>query len=237
MSLSDSAVDRIRSNLKDVERHIAISRERSPRAAAGVRMIAVTKYAGIDRVRALLENGIQDLGESRVQQLMERVPQLPGSVTWHLIGQLQRNKVRAVLPLVSLIHSVASVRLLDQIRRTAAESGSPPELLLEVNISGESTKGGFSPEDLVSASSQLSAATDVSIQGLMTMAPRVDDPEQVRPVFRRLAELRHRLSDSTGLALPELSMGMSEDFEVAIEEGATMVRLGNRLFEGLAEDD
>jgi pyridoxal phosphate enzyme (YggS family) len=222
----------VAANYAAVLRRIAAACERSNRDPSSVRLVAVTKYASIEAVRELVALGHCDLGENRPQQLLERAALLKGSaVTWHLIGQLQRNKARKVLPVASLIHSVDSVRLLEALDRIAAEMSLRPRVLLEVNVSGEASKSGFAVEELRSVWKEVARFERVDVAGLMTMAPYSEDPETARPVFRALHELRNQLAASGPLPLPELSMGMSVDFEVAIEEGATIVRVGSRLFE------
>ena len=229
---------RIAENYERVRERIAAACQRAERDPDGVRLVAVTKYAELDWIRSLIALGVCDLGENRPQQLLQRAAALPETVRWHLVGHLQRNKVRPILPVAAWIHSVDSVRLLDRIERLAGELKLRPRVLLEVNISGEESKYGFAPPELQAHWPRIVAYRNMDIVGLMTMAPYVDDPEQTRPVFRQLRELRDRLRAAVGgsLPLPELSMGMSNDFEVAIEEGATMVRIGSLLFEGLAAE-
>ena len=223
MSLAES--------LTDVRRRIEDTCDRAGRDPSGVRLVAVTKYAPIEAVRELVALGHADLGENRPQQLLERAALLEGSgVTWHLIGPLQRNKARKVLPVASLIHSVDGLRLLESLYRLAEELSLRPRLLLEVNVSGEATKHGFRPEELRATWPQVAGFGRLDIAGLMTMAPYSDDPEASRPVFRSLRRLRDDLAAAGPFPLPELSMGMSGDFEVAIEEGATVVRVGSSLF-------
>lgn len=226
----------IHANLNAVRASIAAACERSGRPRESVTLIAVTKYAELDWMRALYDQGIRDFGESRPQQLAERRPLFPGDVRWHLIGHLQRNKARKVLPLAHRIHSVDTVRLLDAVDRLGEELSLRPDVLLEVNVSGESAKDGFSPAALLAQWNAVAGFTHLRLRGLMTMAPLTDDPEHARPVFRRLRELRDELQAGAPphVHLNELSMGMSGDFEVAIEEGATMVRVGSRLFDGLS---
>ena len=156
-------------------------------------------------------------------------------VRWHFIGHLQRNKVKPVLPLTTLIHSVDSQRLLERISEVAVELSHRPRVLLEVNVSGEASKDGLTIADLTSQWDTLQAVPNVDVVGLMTMAPLADDPEAARPVFRELRQLRDQLAARAAphVRLTELSMGMSGDFAVAIDEGATLVRIGSRLFEGL----
>ncbi|TXT35729.1 MAG: hypothetical protein FD138_1237, partial [Planctomycetota bacterium] len=188
-------------------------------------------------VRRLVELGVHNLAESRPQQLVERAEQFPSDIRWHLIGHLQRNKVKQVLPRAAVVHSVDSLRLLERIGEVAVDLSLRPRVLLEVNVSGESAKDGLSVTELTSQWDALQAVPNVDLVGLMTMAPLVDDPEAARPVFRELRQLRDNLAARAAphVQLTELSMGMSGDFAVAIEEGATLVRIGSRLFEGLED--
>jgi pyridoxal phosphate enzyme (YggS family) len=173
------------------------------------------------------------LGENRPQQLVERAGLVTGA-QWHLVGQLQRNKVRSVLPHVALIHSVDSLRLLQRISDVSGELQRTTQLLLQVSVSGEASKQGIAPVELLRTWGEFATAPHVSIAGLMTMAPLADDPEESRPTFRGLRELRDKLQRLPGQPrLPILSMGMSHDMDVAVEEGATLVRIGSALFEGL----
>lgn len=179
--------------------------------------------------------GQTDLGENRPQQLVERAGKLKRRATWHLIGHLQTNKAKLVLPVAPWIHSIDSVKLLTLIDRLAGELSWRPKLLLEVNVTGETTKQGFVPDELRAGWPSVLACRHVDVVGLMTMAPASEDPESARPAFRQLRELRDelRVPSSAELPLPHLSMGMTGDFEVAIEEGATFVRIGSALFDGL----
>lgn len=198
--------------------------------------MAVTKYAELSWIRELVDLGQIHLGESRPQQLAARAAEFPSWVQWHLIGHLQRNKAALVLPRVALIHSVDSLRLLDQLEKEAQTLKLQRDVLLEVNVSGEASKDGLDPADVLDLADRLQRLEGIRPRGLMTMAPLLDDPEEARPFFRRLRELRDELQQRTGLPLPELSMGMSGDFEPAIEEGATLVRIGSRLFSGLLRE-
>ena len=223
--------ERLQANLAAINSRIQAACERCNRSAADVQLIAVTKYAPLEAVAALVQLGVFALGESRPQQLLTRAEQLE-HVHWHLIGHLQRNKVRPILPHVELIHSVDSFRLAERISAIAVELGLKTRMLLEVNISGEAAKGGFEPDELRSSWQELQQLPSIQIDGLMTMAPLSDDPEEARPTFQGLRLLRNELQTNE-YPLPHLSMGMSGDFEIAIDEGATLIRLGSVLFEGL----
>ena len=229
--------ERISENHRAVRQRIEAACARAGREPAGVGLVAVTKYARLEWVRALVGLRVVELGESRPQQLVARSHELLEPVHWHLIGHLQRNKVRATLPVTELIHSADSVRLLEAIERIAGELDLRPRVLIEVNLTGEEAKHGFRAEELEAAWGELLRLERVRIEGLMTMAAYADDPEQARPTFARLRELRDRLQSASRAGaratLPELSMGMTGDFEVAIEEGATLVRIGSALWEGL----
>lgn len=228
----------ISENLQSIQNRIAACCHRSGRSPDDVTLVAVTKYAELDWVRTLVELGVTDLGEARPQQLVLRARQLPASVRWHLIGHLQRNKSEDVLAVTSLIHSVDSVRLFDHLAKLGNSLEQRPRILLEVNVSGESSKDGFDPESLLNAWSHLGECQSLEIAGLMTMAPLSESAEVARPVFRQLRDLRDELCSKANdkILMKELSMGMSGDFEVAIEEGATIIRIGSSLFEGLASD-
>jgi len=234
--LSPQQAEQLSRNLNQVRTRIRQAAERSGRSEQDVELVAVTKSSSWDAILSLLELKHSTLGENRPQQLIERAnslnlerPDLP--VRWHLIGQLQRNKVRSILPLPALIHSVDSVRLLDRIEDVSAETGDTPQLLLQVNISQEASKSGFSVNDVRETISQITQWPHLAIRGLMTMAPLTDDVPVIRAVFQNLRTLRDELATQTH-PLPELSMGMSGDYEIAIEEGATLVRIGSAIFEG-----
>ena len=231
MSIVES---RIAENLARVRARIDAACRRAGRAAADVLLVAVTKSARLEWIEALIAQGVRDLGESRPQQLLERAAQITTPVHWHLIGHLQRNKVRKILPVAESVHSIDSLSLATRVDGLSAELGLRPRLLLEVNVSGEASKDGFAPEQLEADWTALSTLSHVEIRGLMTMAPFSDEPENSRATFQRLRELRDRLGAGAA-QLAELSMGMSGDFEVAIEEGATMIRVGTSLFEALPQ--
>jgi pyridoxal phosphate enzyme (YggS family) len=232
MSIFES---RIAENLARVRARIDAACRRAGRTATDVLLVAVTKSARLEWIEALIAQGVRDLGESRPQQLLERAAQITTSVQWHLIGHLQRNKVRKILPVAESVHSIDSLSLATRVDGLSAELGLRPRLLLEVNVLGEASKDGFAPEQLEADWAALGTLSHVEIRGLMTMAPLSDDPETSRATFQRLRELRDRLAARPGSPpLVDLSMGMSGDFDVAIEEGATMIRVGTSLFEGLA---
>jgi pyridoxal phosphate enzyme (YggS family) len=228
----------ISSNYHSLRQRIGAACRRAGRDPASVMLVAVTKYAQLDWVRCLVELGVVELGESRPQQLVQRAHELGGCVHWHLIGNLQRNKVRSVLPHLTLLHAADSLRLLDSIDRIAQELNVRPRVLVEVNLSREEGKHGFAADELIIAWDEILKLQQIEIEGLMTMAAYSPDPEQARPAFVRLRELRDELrirsDEKTKLQLKHLSMGMTGDFEVAIEEGATIVRIGSSLWEGLS---
>ena len=194
-------------------------------------LVAVTKTVGVDRIREAVVCGLRVLGENRVQEARAKVPEVPG-VSWHLVGSLQRNKVKEALRLFEVIHSLDSLGLAEEIsRRAEGGSSSPLEALVQVNISGEPQKHGVPPEDAAGLLVQALRLPGLRVRGLMGMGPLVPDPEAARPYFRRLREVRDRLRETLDVeGLEDLSMGMTDDFEVAIEEGATIVRVGRALF-------
>lgn len=223
-------------NLARVRDRIAAAATRVGRSPDQILLVAVTKTVDVPVVRTLVELGQHDLGENRPQELWRKAAALPpDGVRWHLVGHLQRNKVRRTLPLTALIHSVDSVRLAREIQKEAERQDLSPRVLLEVNMSREPQKHGFAPEEMPDVLAQLADCTRLRILGLMTMAAWHEDPAAARPTFAGLRELRDRLRSVAppNCQLDHLSMGMSHDFEVAIEEGATIVRIGTALFEGL----
>ncbi len=204
--------------------------ERAGRNASSVKLVAVSKTHPADAVAMVAATGQRLFGESRVQEAREKIPCCPQELEWHFIGHLQKNKVRQALPLFDVFHSLDSVTLARNLSRVAEETGRQIRGLIEVNISGEATKHGFTPEVLRAELSSLIALPALHIIGLMTMAPYSENPEEARPVFRQLRELREEMQNAHGHPLPDLSMGMSGDFEIAIEEGSTLVRVGTAIF-------
>ncbi len=225
----------IAENVARIRERIARAAQRSGRATELITLVAVTKYVSAEIIRPLVAADCLELGESRPQQLWEKAAALADlPIRWHLIGHLQRNKVRRTLPLAALIHSVDSRRLIAAIDKEANGKGPIP-ILLEVNVSGESAKHGLSPEQIEPLLADLPNYANVSVRGLMCMAGLEGGPEEARRDFAVLRRLRDYLRPSCppGVTLDELSMGMSGDFEEAIEEGATIVRIGSALFEGV----
>ncbi len=227
---------RIAENLARVRQCIAEAARASGRSPEAVTLVAVTKYVGVEEAAALVEAGCRQLGESRPQQLWQKVPALENlGIGWHLIGHLQRNKVQRTLPLVDMVQSVDSRRLAVAIEECAAELGRKVPVLLEVNISGEGAKQGLEPSEVEPLLAELAGLTHVEVRGLMGMASLEGGLDAARRDFARLRDLRDRLRGNCppSVALDELSMGMSGDYEVAIEEGATIVRVGSALFEDI----
>ena len=225
---------KIAANVQRIRQRIADAAQRSGRAAGDVTLVAVTKYVDADAARAVVRAGCQDLGESRPQQLWEKAGDLSDvPVRWHLIGHLQRNKLRRTIPLVHLLHSVDSQRLLQALDDEGQRTQRTIHALLEVNISRDSAKHGFDPADSDSLCRWLEACSYVRVMGLMGMAGIEADASATRRQFALLRELRDRCQAQLGQPFSELSMGMSGDFEIAIEEGATIVRIGSVLYAGL----
>jgi PLP dependent protein len=219
----------LRQRLADIRGRIAEACRAGGRDPSAVTLVGVTKTATLDAARAAWGLGVGDLGESKPQELWKKAAAVP-EARWHLIGHLQRNKIERTVPLVTLVHSVDSERLLNALDVFGRMRGMPVPMLLEVNCSREETKGGFRPEELAAVGDRALALTGIELQGLMTMAAYSDDPELARPTFAELRELREQLRTATGRPLPHLSMGMSNDFAVAVEEGASLVRIGTTLF-------
>lgn len=224
-------VEQFKENLTVVRQRIADAAQRSGRSATDVQLVAVSKYVDAAMTALLIEAGADVLGENRPQALDEKYQTIDNpNVHWHLIGHLQRNKVKKVLPQAALIHSVDSIRLIDAIEKSATDQGLIANVLLEANVSGESAKHGFSPAEVAAALDHAQSLSAIKVTGLMCMAGLASDTDNVRAEFARLRELRDQLGSKE---LVHLSMGMSGDFEVAIEEGATLVRVGSTLFEGV----
>ncbi len=227
---------RIADNVARVRQAIADAAARSGRCAEDVTLIAVSKYVGAAEIDALLAAGCRDLGENRPQDLWRKAEQLRDRpIHWHMIGHLQRNKARRTLPLVTMLHAGDSWRLLEAASQHLQQSQQTLDVLIEVNVSGDEAKHGFGPEEVEPLLPQIAQLPQLRVRGLMAMARWGGTPDDARRDFVRLRELRERLAVSCPpqISLHELSMGMSGDFEVAIEEGATLVRVGSALFEGV----
>ena len=214
----------IAENIARLQQRIATAAQRAGRNLDEVTLIAVTKTVEPDRIEQAVAAGLTVLGESKVQEARAKIPVISSRAHWHMIGHLQTNKARDAVECFELIHSVDTVKLAAELSRCAERAGKTQAILLEVNVSGEATKFGFKADALEDALAQVNSLPRLEVKGLMTIAPYVEDVEKARPYFRRLRELR----DSLGLR--HLSMGMTHDFEVAIEEGATMVRIGTAIF-------
>ncbi|MEX1111742.1 MAG: YggS family pyridoxal phosphate-dependent enzyme [Chthoniobacterales bacterium] len=223
-------MNHVATQLDTVQRQIAEAAVQAGRDPVTVRLVAVSKTHPAESVVAAAEAGQRVFGESRVQEAREKIPSCPPGLVWHFIGHLQKNKVRQALPLFGFFHSIDSTALAQALDRIAGENGQRVDGLLEVNVSGEETKHGFTPEQLRAEFPALVKLPHLRIRGLMTMAPYSDDPEEARPFFRALRQMRDELQSAHGHPLPELSMGMSGDFAPAIGEGATLVRIGSSIF-------
>jgi pyridoxal phosphate enzyme (YggS family) len=220
----------IAENLARVRAQIAQAAGKVNRNADEVALVAISKTHDAEKVCEAIEAGQTLFGESRVQEARVKIPELPSNLRWHFVGHLQKNKIRHALPLFELIHSVDSLALAQDINRIAEEDGLHPRVLLEVNVAGEGSKFGFTPEKLREDLENLLALPRLSILGLMTIPPIAEEAEASRKYFVQLRELRDRLQTGFHVDLAQLSMGMTQDFAVAVEEGATLVRVGTAIF-------
>ena len=220
----------IAENLARVRGQLAQAAAKAGRAAGDVELVAITKTHDAEKVRAAYEAGQSLFGESRVQEARAKIPLLPSNLRWHFVGHLQKNKIRHALPLFELFHSVDSLALAQEMNRIADEDGMHSRVLLEVNVTGEGSKFGFRPDKLRQDMEALLALPRLSIEGLMTIPPLAKEAEASREHFVDLRELRDRLETEFQMKLPHLSMGMTNDFFVAVEEGATLVRVGTAIF-------
>jgi len=220
----------IAENLERVREQIAQATGKAGRSIDDVELVAISKTHDAVKVREAIEAEQSLFGESRVQEARVKIPELPSNLRWHFVGHLQKNKIRHALPLFELIHSVDSLALAQDINRIAEEDGLHPRVLLEVNVAGEGSKFGFTPEKLREDLENLLALPRLSILGLMTIPPIADEAEASRKYFVELRELRDRLQTEFHVDLAQLSMGMTQDFAIAVEEGATLVRVGTAIF-------
>jgi pyridoxal phosphate enzyme (YggS family) len=220
----------IADNLARVCQQIAQAAAKAGRAIDEIEVVAITKTHPAEKVREAFEAGQTLFGESRVQEARAKIPELPSNLRWHFVGHLQKNKIRYALPLFELFHGVDSLALAQEINRIAADEGMHPRVLLEVNVAGEGSKFGFSPDKLREQMEELLALQRLSILGLMTIPPLADKAEASRRYFVELRQLRDRLQTEFHVDLPQLSMGMTQDFPIAVEESATLVRVGTAIF-------
>jgi len=220
----------IAENLTRVREQIARAAANARRDVAGIELVAITKTHPAEKVREAIEAGQTLFGESRVQEARVKIPELSSAIRWHFVGHLQKNKIRHALPLFELIHSVDSLALAQDMDRIAEEEGLHPRVLLEVNVAGEGSKCGFTPDKLREEMETLLALPRLSIEGLMCIPPLAEKAEGSRKYFVYLRENRYSLEKEFNLKLPQLSMGMTHDFRVAVEEGATLVRIGTAIF-------
>jgi pyridoxal phosphate enzyme (YggS family) len=220
----------IAENLEHVREQIAQAAAKAARAANEIELVAITKTHPAEKVREAIEAEQTLFGESRVQEARAKIPELPSNLRWQFVGHLQKNKIRHALPLFELFHGVDSLALAQEMSRIAAEEGVHPRVLLQVNVAGEGSKFGFAPGALREQIETLLALPRLSIEGLMIIPPLAEEAEASRKYFVQLRELRDSLEKEFDLKLPQLSMGMTDDFPVAVEEGATLVRVGTAIF-------
>jgi PLP dependent protein len=223
-------VETIATNLERVRQQIAQAATKAGRAVDEIELVAISKTHGAEKVHAAFDAGQTLFGESRVQEARLKIPELPSAIRWQFVGHLQKNKIRHALPLFELIHSVDSLALAQEMNRIAEEEGLHLRVLLEVNVAGEGSKFGFPPGTLREQMETLLALSRLSIEGLMTIPPLAEEPEASRKFFVQLRELRGALEKEFNMKLPHLSMGMTSDFPIAVEEGATLVRVGTAIF-------
>jgi PLP dependent protein len=220
----------IAENLERVHGQITQAAAKAGRSEDEIELIAITKTHPAERIREAVQAGQTLFGESRVQEARAKIPELPSNLRWHFVGHLQKNKIRHALPLFELFHSIDSLGLAREMDRIAAEVGGYPRVLLEVNVAEEGSKFGFKDETLRAEIEALVDLPRLSIEGLMCIPPLADEAEASRKFFVQLRELRNSLEKEFDLRLPQLSMGMTQDFWIAVEEGATLVRVGTAIF-------
>lgn len=222
----------IQENWESVRKTIKASCEKAGRNPDEVTLITVSKTKPVSALREAYEAGSRDFGENKVQELVDKIPELPADIRWHMIGHLQRNKVKYIVGRVSMIHSVDSLRLAEEISREAQKQGCVVDILIEVNVAGEESKFGVSPEEAPELVEKISALSCLRVQGLMTIAPFTEDPEKNRPYFRKLKKLSVDIEGKNidNVNMTVLSMGMTGDYSVAVEEGATCIRVGTGIF-------
>ncbi len=222
----------IRENLERIREKIRVKSELVGRDPQEITLVAVTKTVEADRIEEAIAAGVNIIGESRVQEAKEKYRKVESKIIWHLVGHLQRNKAKDAVKIFDLIHSVDSTKLAKEIDKQAKKVGKIQKILVEVNASGEESKYGLSPEEVITFLKEVSGFPNIKVEGLMTMAPFYENPQDCRPYFRKLRELREEIKAENikDVEMVYLSMGMSSDFEVAIEEGSNMVRIGKAIF-------
>ncbi len=222
----------ISQNVQEVEQRIKKAAERSGRDWENIKLVVVVKNAEVTQIQEAIRAGIREFGENKAQDLLRKISQLPSGLCWHFVGHLQTNKVRQVVPIVELIHSVDSVNLMEEINKRASQFEKEQQILIQVNVSGERSKFGIGYKQVMSFLEKAMGFGSIRVRGLMTIGPLVEDPEHIRPVFAKLREIYNQIL-SSGIVkegFDYLSMGMTNDFEVAIEEGANIVRIGTAIF-------
>ena len=220
-------------NIKNVQERIAAACRRAGRGVDEVKLVAISKTFPAARIREAYDAGLREFGENRVQEAAAKQPELSGcDITWHLVGHLQTNKAKTARELFKWVHSVDSLRLAQKLHQSAPEAGARLRVLIEVNLGGEESKSGVNAGDVAKLAEEISRLDSLELRGLMTIPPFLEDPEKIRPYFRQLRELARQVEERKipGVSMRELSMGMTHDFEVAIEEGATLVRVGTGIF-------
>ena len=222
---------RILENLRTIQQKIERSAERAGRSPSEVTVVLVTKNVPPERIREAFDAGSRDFGENRVQEFLTKKAALPSEIRWHFVGHLQTNKVKSLLGEMELLHSLDRLALAEEIEKQAEKRSLEVKALVQVNTSGEATKSGFAPEEVEAAFQKLCALPRIKLQGLMTIGPLTDQPEAIRASFRKLRALRNQLQEKfPSVQLSHLSMGMSGDYEIAVEEGATLLRIGTAVF-------
>ncbi len=220
----------LEASVKAVQKRIEAACARTGREPSAVTLVAVSKGQPPEAVAAAAQAGLSLFGENKVQEAKAKIPLCPDRLHWHMVGHLQTNKCRDAVELFEMVQSVDSLRVAEELNKRAEQAAKRMPILLEVNAVGEASKFGCRPDQLLAELSSINALPRLEIQGLMAVPPWTRDPEDVRPVFRQMRELKTRCEEILGASLPHLSMGMTGDFEVAIEEGATMVRIGTAIF-------